>query len=111
METAEIAQILDEMGTLLESGARTRSACRAYHTAAQALLNLPGDLPEMIADGRLDRGAGHRRDDARQDRAARDDRALAGVRRAAADDAAGPGRPPADPGPGSQEDQGAARRR
>ncbi len=31
---------------------------RAYHTAAQALVNLAGDLPEMIADGRLKEVAG-----------------------------------------------------
>ena len=27
--------------------------CRAYHTAAQALHNLPDELSQMIADGRL----------------------------------------------------------
>jgi DNA polymerase (family 10) len=53
METARIAQIIDEMGTLLELRGENPFRCRAYHTAAQALANLPGDLGEMIADGRL----------------------------------------------------------
>ena len=53
METARIAQIIDEMGTLLELRGENPFRCRAYHAAAQALANLPGDLAEMIADGRL----------------------------------------------------------
>jgi DNA polymerase (family 10) len=53
METARIAQIIDEMGTLLELKGENPFRVRAYHTAAQALVNLPGDLPEMIADGTL----------------------------------------------------------
>jgi DNA polymerase (family 10) len=53
METARIAQIIDEMGTLLELRGENPFRCRAYHTAAQALGNLPGDLGEMISDGRL----------------------------------------------------------
>ena len=53
MEAAKIAQIIDEMGTLLELRGENPFRVRAYHTAAQALVNLPGDLPEMIADGRL----------------------------------------------------------
>jgi DNA polymerase (family 10) len=58
METARIAQIIDEMGTLLELRGENPFRCRAYHTAAQALGNLPGDLTEMIADGRLKEVAG-----------------------------------------------------
>src|SRR5262249_22862702 len=53
MDAAQIAQIIDEMGTLLEILGENPFRCRAYHTAAQALLNLTGDLAEMIADGRL----------------------------------------------------------
>ena len=53
METARIAQIIDEMGTLLEIEGENPFRCRAYHTAAQALVNLPADLTEMIADGSL----------------------------------------------------------
>jgi DNA polymerase (family X) len=53
METARIAQIIDEMGTLLELRGENPFRVRAYHTAAQALVNLAGDLPEMIAGGSL----------------------------------------------------------
>src|SRR5208282_2380734 len=58
METARIAQIIDEMGTLLEIRGENPFRCRAYHTAAQALSNLPADLREMIADGSLKEVAG-----------------------------------------------------
>ena len=77
MEAAKIAQIIDEMGTLLELRGENPFRVRAYHTAAQALVNLAGDLPEMIADGQLERGSRNRRHDALQDRAARHDRAVA----------------------------------
>ena len=53
METARIAQVLDEMGTILEIQGENPFRCRAYHNAAQALMNLPADLGEMIADGSL----------------------------------------------------------
>jgi DNA polymerase (family 10) len=53
METPKIAQIIDEMGTLLEVRGENPFRCRAYHNAAQALRGLPTDLSEMIADGRL----------------------------------------------------------
>jgi DNA polymerase (family 10) len=53
METARIAQILDEMGTILEIQGENPFRCRAYHNAAQSLANLPADLTEMIADGSL----------------------------------------------------------
>jgi DNA polymerase (family 10) len=53
METARIAQVLDEMGTMLEINGENPFRCRAYHTAAQSLMNLPDELSEMIADGRL----------------------------------------------------------
>lgn len=53
METARIAQILDEMGTILEIQGENPFRCRAYHNAAQVLTNLPADLSEMIADGSL----------------------------------------------------------
>ncbi len=58
METAHIAQVLDEMGTLLELRGENPFRCRAYHAAAQALTNLPDNLSEMIADGRLAEVAG-----------------------------------------------------
>lgn len=53
METARIAQILDEMGTILEIQGENPFRCRAYHNAAMVLGNLPGDLSDMIADGSL----------------------------------------------------------
>src|SRR5262249_49519221 len=53
MQTAQISRILDEMGTLLEVRGENPFRCRAYHTAAQALRDLPPDLTEMIDDGRL----------------------------------------------------------
>ena len=53
METAKIARVLSEMGTLLEVRGENSFRCRAYHNAAQALKGLPSDLGEMIADGSL----------------------------------------------------------
>ncbi|HZW29150.1 MAG TPA: DNA polymerase/3'-5' exonuclease PolX [Isosphaeraceae bacterium] len=53
METARIAQILAEMGTMLELRGENPFRCRAYHNAAQALQNLPDELSSMIAEGRL----------------------------------------------------------
>jgi DNA polymerase (family 10) len=53
METARVARILSEIGTMLEVRGENPFRCRAYHTAVQALTGLPADLSEMIADGRL----------------------------------------------------------
>ncbi len=53
MDAARIAQVLNEMGTLLEIKGENPFRCRAYHTAAQALEGLPADLGVMIADGSL----------------------------------------------------------
>ena len=53
MDTPRIAQVLDEMGTLLEVRGENPFRCRAYHNAAQALKGLPNDLSSMIADGTL----------------------------------------------------------
>src|SRR4051812_15561589 len=53
METARIARIIDEMGTLLEVRGENPFRCRAYHNAAQVLKGMPGDLSEAIADGSL----------------------------------------------------------
>ncbi|MBX6314692.1 MAG: DNA polymerase/3'-5' exonuclease PolX [Isosphaeraceae bacterium] len=53
METAQIARILDEMGTLLELRGENPFRCRAYHNAALALRGLPEDLSGMLADGSL----------------------------------------------------------
>src|SRR5437764_11194044 len=53
METARIAEVLAEMGTMLELRGENPFRTRAYQNAAQALQNLPDDLAQMIADGRL----------------------------------------------------------
>ena len=92
MEAAKIAQIIDEMGTLLELRGENPFRVRAYHTAAQALVELARRSARDDRGRALERGARHRRHDARQDRAARHDRPLAVVRRAAAEHAAGSGR-------------------
>ncbi len=53
MESAKIARVLDEMGTLLEVRGENAFRCRAYHNAADALRALPSDLTSMISDGSL----------------------------------------------------------
>src|SRR5947209_1522846 len=53
METRRIAQVLDEMGTILEIRGENAFRCRAYHNAAQALRGMPDDLAEAVADGSL----------------------------------------------------------
>jgi len=53
MDTARVARILDDMGTLLEVRGENPFRCRAYHNAAQALKALPSDLAPMLEDGSL----------------------------------------------------------
>ena len=53
METARIARILAEMGTLLEVRGENAFRVRAYQQVAQILKGFPSDLAEMIADGSL----------------------------------------------------------
>ncbi len=53
MDTARVAQVLEEMGTLLELRGENPFRCRAYVNAAQALRGLPDDLHESIASGTL----------------------------------------------------------
>ena len=96
-------------GPCSRSGARTRSAAGPITTPRRRCKGMPSDLSEMIADGSLADDAGDRRDDVRQDRPARDDRPAPLVRRAEAGDAPRPGRPAPRPGPGAEEDPGAAR--
>ena len=54
METARVAQILEEIGTLLELEGENPFRCRAYHNAAQALRALPSDLGPMLDDKSLE---------------------------------------------------------
>ena len=53
MQSADVAKILDEMGTLLEIRGENPFRCRAYHTAAQSVRSLEGDLAELVAAGSL----------------------------------------------------------
>ena len=77
METARIAQIIDEMGTLLEIEGENPFRCPGLSHGGPGA----GQLARRpVGDDRrrqLERGARHRRHDVRQDRAARHDRAVA----------------------------------
>lgn len=53
MDTARVARILDEMGTMLELRGENPFRVRAYHNAAQALKLIPGDLADRVTDGSL----------------------------------------------------------
>ncbi|RUL88821.1 DNA polymerase/3'-5' exonuclease PolX [Tautonia sociabilis] len=53
MRSADVARILDEMGTLLELKGENPFRCRAYHNAADAVRGLGDDLPDRIASGKL----------------------------------------------------------
>ncbi|MEW4569169.1 DNA polymerase/3'-5' exonuclease PolX [Tautonia sp. JC769] len=50
----DVARLLDEMGTLLELRGENPFRCRAYHTAADAVRGVGGDLHDLIASGKLD---------------------------------------------------------
>ncbi|WP_169977082.1 DNA polymerase/3'-5' exonuclease PolX [Tautonia rosea] len=49
----DVARLLDEMGTLLELQGENPFRCRAYHTAADAVRGVGGDLLDMVSSGRL----------------------------------------------------------
>jgi DNA polymerase (family 10) len=53
MTKDEVAEALDEIGTLLELKGENAFRTGAYHNAARLVQNLPGDLAKMIADGTL----------------------------------------------------------
>lgn len=53
MQASTVAQLLDEMGSLLELRGENPFRCRAYHAAADSLRGLGGDLEPALADGRL----------------------------------------------------------
>lgn len=53
MQTAQIADILDDMGSMFEIKGENPFRCRAYHNAADALRGVTGDLAAMVADGTL----------------------------------------------------------
>jgi DNA polymerase (family X) len=53
MDKAEVAAILDEIGTLLELQGENAFRCNAYHSAARTIQNLETDLAEAVAQGKL----------------------------------------------------------
>lgn len=53
MDAQQVAQVLTEMGTLLELRGENPFRCRAYHNAAAAIRDLPGDLAEQLTSGSL----------------------------------------------------------
>lgn len=53
MSKDEVANALDEIGTLLELKGESSFRCNAYHNASRIIQALPGDLKELIAEGKL----------------------------------------------------------
>jgi DNA polymerase (family X) len=53
MQAEDVARMLDEMGTLLELKGENPFRCRAYHTGADAVRGIGGDLDELVASGKL----------------------------------------------------------
>src|SRR5258708_8095124 len=60
MDKTEVANVLDEIGTLLELQGENSFRCNAYHNAARTIEQLEGNLAEMVQAGQLDqiRGIG-----------------------------------------------------
>ncbi len=58
MDAKQVAQVLDDLGTLLEIRGENPFRCRAYHAAAQSVQGLTDDLAEMLVDGRLEKVPG-----------------------------------------------------
>ncbi len=50
-DKAEVAAVLDEIGTLLELDGGNPFEARAYQNAARALNNAEGDITEMVQSG------------------------------------------------------------
>src|SRR4051812_26119021 len=53
MTKNDVADALDEIGTLLELKGENAFRTNAYHNAARLIQQLPGDLAEMVAKGTL----------------------------------------------------------
>ncbi len=53
MDKSQAAEVLDEIGTLLELKGENVFKTRAYRTAARALESLPDDLGRLVAEDRL----------------------------------------------------------
>ncbi|QJW96124.1 DNA polymerase/3'-5' exonuclease PolX [Frigoriglobus tundricola] len=60
MTKDDVADALNEIGTLLELKGENAFRTNAYHNAARLLQSLPGDLNQMVAEGKLEevRGIG-----------------------------------------------------
>jgi DNA polymerase (family 10) len=60
MTKDEVAEALDEIGTLLELKGESSFRTNAYHNGARAIQQMPGDLKELVASGALrdERGIG-----------------------------------------------------
>jgi DNA polymerase (family X) len=60
MTKDDVAEALDEIGTLLELKGENAFRTGAYHNAARIVQNLPGDLHQMVAEKKLEevRGIG-----------------------------------------------------
>ncbi|MBI3271328.1 MAG: DNA polymerase/3'-5' exonuclease PolX [Planctomycetes bacterium] len=55
MDKHQVAEVLDEVGTLLELRGENPFKCRAYHAAARLLDGLAGELQPMLESGELAR--------------------------------------------------------
>ncbi len=53
MDKAEVAAVIDEIGTLLELQGENPFRCNAYHNAARAIQQLETDLGEIVAQDKL----------------------------------------------------------
>ncbi len=60
MTKDDVADVLDEIGTLLELKGENAFRTNTYHNAARLIQNLPGDLTQMVAEKKLEevRGIG-----------------------------------------------------
>jgi DNA polymerase (family 10) len=53
LSKAQVADILDEIGTLLELRGENKFKCIAFHNAARVLTSVPGELAQLIATKEL----------------------------------------------------------
>jgi DNA polymerase (family 10) len=53
MTKDEVAEALDEIGTLLELKGENSFRCNAYHNAARTIQQLDGDLKQLVAEKKL----------------------------------------------------------
>src|SRR5262249_30255761 len=53
MDKAQVAAVLDEIGTLLELQGENQFRCNAYHNAARTIQQLETNLEDIVAAGKL----------------------------------------------------------